>query len=126
MSPKAAPTKRDICGTMAGWNAHARAKERNCMPCKVSHTEYMRDWRHRTGRSSSRLYTDEEIAAIRSEAKAGALREASDAYPLETAYGGAEHAVLWLKERAAYIEAVPTGAASVIPEQEPNHGPINH
>lgn len=31
------------------------------------------------------------------------LREASDAYPLETAYGGAEHAVLWLKERADRI-----------------------
>lgn len=33
------------------------------------------------------------------------LREASYAYPLETAYGGAEHAVLWLKERATEIEA---------------------
>ena len=33
------------------------------------------------------------------------LREASDAYPIETAYGGAEHAILWLKERADALEA---------------------
>ena len=36
---------------------------------------------------------------------ARALREASAAYPLETAYGGAEHAVNWLKARADQIGA---------------------
>ena len=40
------------------------------------------------------------IAAAAPYIAAQALREASDAYPLETAYGGAEHAVMWLKERS--------------------------
>ncbi|AYR01050.1 hypothetical protein PBI_ISOLDE_82 [Arthrobacter phage Isolde] len=104
------PTTRAECGTVAGWNAHNRARERQCMPCKIAKTDYTREWRHRTGRNQSSLYTPQDIAAI----KAHALREASDAYPLETAYGGAEHAVNWLRERAEHIEAVPTGAASVI------------
>ena len=34
------------------------------------------------------------------------LKEASEAYPLETAYGGAEHAVMWLQERAIETTAV--------------------
>ena len=58
------------------------------------------------------------IDAAAPHIKAQALREASDAYPLETAYGGAEHAVLWLKQRAETIEAVPTGAASVMKGHE--------
>lgn len=102
---KKAPTKRGECGTMAGWNAHSRNGERYCMACKVAHTEYQREWRHRTGRSNSRLYTNEAIESLKAQAKAEALREASDAYPLETAMGGAEHAVLWLKERAEQLEA---------------------
>lgn len=105
------PTTRDQCGTVAGWNAHNRASERQCMPCKIAKTDYTRAWRHRTGRNKGSYYTTADIAAIQAQA----LREASDAYPLETAYGGAEHAVLWLKQRAEEIEAVPTGAASVIP-----------
>ncbi|XAZ30642.1 hypothetical protein AAHB34_15975 [Paenarthrobacter ureafaciens] len=36
--------------------------------------------------------------------QAQTLRDASDAYPLETAFGGAEHAVLWLKQRAKEIQ----------------------
>jgi hypothetical protein len=44
------------------------------------------------------------LAAAAPYIAAQTLREASDAYPLETAYGGAEHAVLWLKERATEIE----------------------
>jgi hypothetical protein len=114
MTAKAKPTTRPNCGTTAGWNAHVRAGEKQCMACKVAHTDYQREWRHRTGRSQGRYCTHEEIAAI----KAQALREASDAYPLETAYGGAEHAVLWLRQRAETIEAVPTGAASVVQEDE--------
>lgn len=39
--------------------------------------------------------------------QAQTLRDASDAYPLETAYGGAEHAVMWLKERASEVRAAP-------------------
>lgn len=46
------------------------------------------------------------------------LREASDAYPLETAYGGAEHAVIWLNERADHIEAPANAGAFVLPEGE--------
>jgi hypothetical protein len=104
---------------MRGWNAHNRAGELQCMPCKKAHADYQHDWRHRTGRSQSKLYTSKEIAEIRQEAKAEALREASAAYPLETAYGGAEHAVNWLKDRAEYIEAVPTGAASLVEGDKP-------
>ena len=59
------PTKRDTCGDMKGWNAHNRAGERQCMPCKVAHAEYQNAWRHRTGRSHSRLYTNAEIDDIR-------------------------------------------------------------
>jgi len=40
------------------------------------------------------------IEGVAPHIAAQALREASDAYPLETAYGGAEHAVMWLKERS--------------------------
>lgn len=43
------------------------------------------------------------LEAVAPSIAAQALREASDAYPLETAYGGAEHAILWLKERADRI-----------------------
>lgn len=114
---KTVPVRRPNCGTVAGWNAHQKAGEYPCQDCGQAKTEYTIEWRHRTGRTNRRLYTKQEIAALRAEAKAEALREASDAYPLETAYGGAEHAVLWLKERAANIEAVPTGAASALPEE---------
>lgn len=51
-------------------------------------------------------YLDDARAALSAAAPfiaAQVLREASDAYPLETAYGGAEHAVLWLKGRAEGI-----------------------
>ena len=58
------------------------------------------------------------IAAAAPHIAAQALREASDAYPLETAYGGAEHAVTWLKQRAETIGAVPVGAASLVQEDE--------
>lgn len=44
------------------------------------------------------------IAAAAPHIEAQTLREASDAYPLETAFGGAEHAVLWLKDRAKQIK----------------------
>lgn len=46
------------------------------------------------------------IAAAAPHVIAHALREASDAYPLETAHG-AEHAVLWLKDRADQLEQTP-------------------
>lgn len=59
------------------------------------------------------------IEAAAPHIAAQALRDASEAYPLETAYGGAEHAVLWLKERAEQFEAVPTGAASFMSTEEP-------
>jgi hypothetical protein len=45
---------------------------------------------------------------------AQAIREASAAYPLETAYGGAEHAVNWLNERAEEIGAAHDWAASAV------------
>jgi hypothetical protein len=38
-----------------------------------------------------------------------------NAYPLETAYGGAEHAVIWLSERAAHHEAAADAGAFVLP-----------
>ena len=62
-------TKRDACGTTAGWNAHTRYNERQCMACKVAHTEYQREWRHRTGRSQSKLYTNDEIFDMHAAAK---------------------------------------------------------
>lgn len=42
---------------------------------------------------------------------------AANAYPLETAYGGAEHAINWLRERAADLEAPDTFGASALKEQ---------
>lgn len=81
---KAPPVKRDICGDMKGWNAHNRHGERQCMPCKVAHAEYQNEWRHRTGRSHSRLYTNAEIAAIQRDAKSETLTEAEDEMPKMT------------------------------------------
>ena len=122
------PVERDTCGTLAGWNAHARNGERNCMPCKEAHTDYMRDWRHRTGRNSSKLYTDEEIAAIRAEVAApvealiakaenrhGALYCHVTTFELRNALG--MDVSDWppiQQPQAENLEAVPTGAASVI------------
>ena len=55
MSAKKNPVIRDICGTTKGWNAHQRNGEETCSPCRQSKTDYTRDWRHRTGRTKSRL-----------------------------------------------------------------------
>ncbi|AYN58911.1 hypothetical protein PP634_gp85 [Arthrobacter phage Richie] len=67
------PTTRDQCGTVAGWNAHNRASERQCMPCKIAKTNYTREWRHRTGRNKGSYYTADEITAIRDEVPQPAL-----------------------------------------------------
>lgn len=53
---------------------------------------YRRDYYNEVARQA--------LAAAAPYIAAQALRDASSAYPLETACGGAEHAVLWLKERA--------------------------
>lgn len=42
------------------------------------------------------------------------LTNAANAYPLETAYGGAEHAINWLRERAKDLEAPASAGASLI------------
>lgn len=68
---KLKPTTRDICGSVKGWNAHVGAGEDQCMPCKIAHADYQRDWRHRTGRSQGKLYTADDIAAIKTQARAG-------------------------------------------------------
>jgi ribosomal protein S7 len=73
-------------------------------------------WKDGEGDSLASMRKALEAAAPILEARV--LREASAAYPLETAYGGAEHAVNWLKDRAEYIEAVPTGAASLVQEDQ--------
>lgn len=108
---------REICGTVKGHSAHTKRKEKPCDPCREAQTIYAREWRHETGRSKSRLYTNDEIAEIQRQAAAQALRDASDAYPLETAYGGAEHAVNWLKQRAEHFEAPVSAGAPLFKEE---------
>jgi hypothetical protein len=88
-------TQRDICGTYKGWNAHKRNNEDTCPPCQQAQTDYARDWRHRTGRSTSQLYSHADIAAIKAEA----LREAAN----EAMWGA--YGKNWLTTRAKEIEA---------------------
>lgn len=64
----------------------------------------LKAWGYEATKDSS-LSADIRIAleAAAPHIAAHELREASAAYPLETAYGGAEHAVQWLKARAEHI-----------------------
>lgn len=72
-------TVSDKCGTNAGWNVHVRQKEKACDDCNVAHATYTREWRHRTGRSESVLYTAIEIEEIKREAVDAGCRDASTA-----------------------------------------------
>lgn len=73
-------------------------------------------WKDGEGDSLASMRKALEAAAPILEAQT--LRKASAAYPLETAYGGAEHAVNWLKDRAEHIEAVADAAASLVEGDE--------
>jgi hypothetical protein len=43
------------CGTYAGLQRHIRTGEEPCTPCKLARNSYMRDWRRRTGQTTSAL-----------------------------------------------------------------------
>jgi len=64
---KLQPTRRDKCGTYAGWNAHQAAGEYKCQPCNDANRDYRKAYRRRTGETRATLYTDAEIYAIRNE-----------------------------------------------------------
>ncbi len=68
MTAKLAPVERDICGEYKGWNAHVRNGESQCSDCLQAAADYARERRHRNGESKSKLYTKDEIAAIKQRA----------------------------------------------------------
>lgn len=49
------------CGSLAGYHVHRRAAEQPCAPCQRAQTEYMRAWRHRTGRSGAAFVSVADI-----------------------------------------------------------------
>lgn len=65
---------------------------------EAARTAYMA-YPHTRGIGSSSSAFRAALEAAAPHLAAQTLREASAAYPLETAYGGAEHAVQWLKDR---------------------------
>ena len=92
--------KNSKCGTTAGWNAHTKRREEPCEPCRHAKAIYTKQWRHRTGRSTSRLYSPEDIQAV----KAQALEEAVAAFPLET-ITAPDNAVVWMMRRAEQLRS---------------------
>lgn len=59
------PRIRIACGTYAGVNAHKRYSEQQCDRCRAAQAEYMREWRRRTGRTTSTLQPIDSSAARR-------------------------------------------------------------
>ena len=41
----------DNCGTYAGVQRHTRNKTRICGPCTKARSEYVKEWRHKSGKS---------------------------------------------------------------------------
>ncbi|UVF61043.1 hypothetical protein SEA_SAKAI_80 [Arthrobacter phage Sakai] len=130
---KKCPVKREKCGTVAGWNAHQRHEEYPCTECTEAKTIYTREWRHRSGRTNRSLYTNDEIAAIRAEVpdavkaliehaerREGALYCHVTTYELRQALGMNvdDWPPLRMLNHTTDHEAVPTGAASLIPANE--------
>lgn len=49
------PVRREKCGTYAGAVAHSHHGEARCDACRQASTDYVREWRRRTGRTTRTL-----------------------------------------------------------------------
>lgn len=77
MIPKATPSD-SRCGSVKGYAAHMKRKEYACDACREAQTIYAREWRHRTNRSQSKLYSSDEIQALQAEAWDEGVRAKSE------------------------------------------------
>lgn len=58
------PTRRDVCGSEAGWSAHRRAMEYSCILCSDAHSDRTRANKILSGTQASILVPAKALSRI--------------------------------------------------------------